>query len=165
MVPKITNQFTRFATLTPNQTEEVAVQVSDVLIRSSAETPYDDLKNAILRRLRPPKARSATKLLPQQPAVFQSSPPLHVQSSSRPVAVPMANNLVFHKAQIPAYASTEEAEFMCAEEFAEFPEPTTCIISTVMPGQFHEPPVVSTAVSTDSVQLQNSPRVTAVHDS
>ncbi len=54
---------------------------------------------------------------------------------------------------------------MCAEEFAEFPEPTTCIISTVMPCQFHEPPLVSTAVSTDSVQLQNSPRVTAVHDS
>ncbi len=65
----------------------------------------------------------------------------------------MTNNLIFHKAQIPAYASTEEVEFMCAEEFAEIPEPTTCIISTVMPCQFHEPPVVSTAVSTESVGL------------
>ncbi len=77
----------------------------------------------------------------------------------------MANNLVFHKAQIQAYASTEEVELMCAEEFTEFPEPTTCMISTVMPCQFHEPPVVSTAVSTDSVQLQKSPRETVVHDS
>ncbi len=54
---------------------------------------------------------------------------------------------------------------MCTEEFAAFPELTTCIISTVMPCHFHEPPVVSTAVSTDSVQPQNSQRVTAVHDS
>ncbi len=77
----------------------------------------------------------------------------------------MTDNLVFHKAQIPAYASTEEVEFMCAEEFTEFSEPTLCIIFIVMPWQFHELPVVSTAVSTDSVQLQNSPRVTAVHDS
>ncbi len=67
-------------------------------------------------------------LLPQQLAVFQSSPPLQAQSSSRPVAAPMTNNLVFHKAQIPAYASTDEVEFMCAEEFAELPEPTTRII-------------------------------------
>ncbi len=112
---KITNQFTRFAILTPYLTEEVAVQVSDVLIRPSFDTPYDDLKNAILQRLQPPKARSATKLLPQQPAVFQSSPLLQAQSSSRPVAVPMTNNLVFHKAQIPACPSTEEVEFTCAE--------------------------------------------------
>ncbi len=34
-----------------------------------------------------------------------------------------------------------------------------------MPGQFHELSVVSTAFSTGSVQLQNSPRVAAVHDS
>ncbi len=54
---------------------------------------------------------------------------------------------------------------MRAEKFSEFPEPSTCIISAVMPCQFHEPPVVSTAVSTDSVQLQNSPRVMAIHDS
>ncbi len=67
---KITNQFTRYAIFTPYLTKEVAVQVSDVLIRLSAETPYDDLKNAILRRLQPPKARSATKLLPQQPVFF-----------------------------------------------------------------------------------------------
>ncbi len=40
---KITNQFIRFAMLTTYQTEEVAVQVSDVLIRPSAETPYDNL--------------------------------------------------------------------------------------------------------------------------
>ncbi len=53
---------------------------------------------------------------------------------------------------------------MCAEEFAEFPEPTTCIISTVKPCQFHESPVVLTAVSTDSVQLQSSYRLAAVHD-
>ncbi len=161
---KITNQFTRFAILTPYLTEEVAVQVSDALIRPSAETPYDDLKNAILPRLQPPKAGSATKLLPQHPAVFQSSPSLQAQSSSRPVAIPIRSNLVFHKAQIPAYTSTEEVKFMCVEEFAEFPEPTTCIISTVKPCQFHEPQVVSTAVSTDSVQLQSSYRLAAVHD-
>ncbi len=110
---QITDQFTRFATLAPYLTEEVAVQVSDVLIHPSAETPYGNLKNAILRRLQPPKARSATKLLPQQQAIFQSSPPLQAQSSSRPVAVPMTNNLGFHKAQIPAYAFTEEVEFFC----------------------------------------------------
>ncbi len=77
----------------------------------------------------------------------------------------MRNKVVFQKSQIAAYAFTEEVEYMCAEEFVEFPESTTCIISTVMPYQFHEPPVASTAVSTDSVQLQTSPRVTAVHDS
>ncbi len=69
---KITNQFTRFAILTPYLTEEVAVQVSDVLIRPSVETPYDDLKNAILQRLQPPKAGNVAKLLPQQSAVSQS---------------------------------------------------------------------------------------------
>ncbi len=103
--------------------------------------------------------------MPQQPVGFPSSPPLQAQFSSRTVAVPMTNNLVFHKAQIPADASTEEVKFMCTEAFTEFAEPTTCIISIVMPCQFHEPPVLSTAVSTDRVQLQNSPRVTAVHDS
>ncbi len=103
---KITNQFTRFAILTPYLTEEVAVQVSDVLMRPSSETPYDDLKNAILQPLQPPKAGSVMKLLPQQPAVSQSSPPLQAQSSFGPAGVPMRNNLVFHKAQIPAYAST-----------------------------------------------------------
>ncbi len=53
---------------------------------------------------------------------------------------------------------------MCAEEFTEFPEPTMCKISTVKPCQFHEPQVVSTAVSTNSVQLQSSCRLAAVHD-
>ncbi len=46
---KITNQFTRFVILTPYLTEEAAVHISDVFIRPSTETPYDDLKNAILR--------------------------------------------------------------------------------------------------------------------
>ncbi len=36
---KITNQFTKFAILTPYLIEEVAVRVSDVLIRPSVETP------------------------------------------------------------------------------------------------------------------------------
>ncbi len=53
---------------------------------------------------------------------------------------------------------------MDAEKCAEFPEPTTCIISTVKPCQFHDSPVVSTAVCTDSVQLQSSYRLAAVHD-
>ncbi len=128
---KITNQSTRFAIWTPYLTKEVAIQVSDVLIRPSVETLYDDIKNAILQRLQPPKSGSVTELLPQQPAVSQSSPPLQAQSSFRPVAFPMRNNLVFHKPQIPAYASTEDVKFMYAEEFAEFPETTTCIISTV----------------------------------
>ncbi len=75
---EITNQFTLYAIFTTYLTEELALQVSDVLLRPSAETPYDDLKNAILRRLQPPKARSAIKLLPQQPAVFQSS--AHLQA-------------------------------------------------------------------------------------
>ncbi len=35
---------------------------------------------------------------------------------------------------------------------------------TVKPCQFHESPVVSTAASTDSVQLQSSNRLAAVHD-
>ncbi len=139
---KVRNQSTQFKVLTPYLTEEVAVQVSDVLIRPSAETPYDDLKSAILRRLQPPKARSATKLLPQQPAVSQSSPPPQALSSFRPQAVPMRNKPVFHKAQISAYASTEGVKFMCVEEFAEFSDPTTCIISTVKPCQLHESPVV-----------------------
>ncbi len=53
---------------------------------------------------------------------------------------------------------------MCAEEFEEFPEPTTCIISTVKTCQLHESPVVSTAASKDNVQLQRSYRLAAVHD-
>ncbi len=57
-----------------------------------------------------------------------------------------------------------KVEFMWAEEFAEFPEPTTCIVSTMKPCQFHESPVVSTAVSTDSVQLQISYCLAASHD-
>ncbi len=48
---KITNQFTRFAILTPYLTEGVALQVSDVLMRPFVDTPYEDLKNAILQRL------------------------------------------------------------------------------------------------------------------
>ncbi len=36
---EIINKFTRFAILTPYLTEKVAVQVLDVLIRPSAETP------------------------------------------------------------------------------------------------------------------------------
>ncbi len=35
------------------------VEETDVLIRPSVETPYDDLKNAILRRLQPPKRDEA----------------------------------------------------------------------------------------------------------
>ncbi len=53
---------------------------------------------------------------------------------------------------------------MCAEEFTDFPEPNTCKISTVKPCQFHEPPVVSTVVSTNSVQLQSLYRLAAFHD-
>ncbi len=160
----ITNQFTRFVIMTPYITVEVAVQDPDVLIRPSVEIPYDDLKNAILQRLQPSKAGSVTKLVPQQPAASQSSPPLQAQALFRPVAVPMRNKLGFHKAQIPAYASSEEVEFMCAEEFVEFPEPTKCIISTVKTGQFYESPVVSTATSTDTVQHQSSYPLAAVHD-
>ncbi len=57
---KITNQSTSFTILTPYLTKEVAIQVPDVLIRPSVETLYDDLKNASLQRLQPPKAGSVT---------------------------------------------------------------------------------------------------------
>ncbi len=49
---KISNQFTRVAILTPYLTEEVVVQVSDVLIRPCVETSYDDLKNDFRHRRR-----------------------------------------------------------------------------------------------------------------
>ncbi len=110
--------------MTPYLTEEVAVTVSDILIRLSAETSYDDLKKAILRRLRPSKAGRVTKLLPQQPAVSQSSVPLHAQLLFRPAAVPKKNKPIFHNDQIPANTSTGEVEFMCAQKFEEFPEST-----------------------------------------
>ncbi len=99
--------------LQTNPREEVALIFSGILIHPSAEAPYDDLKNAILRRVEPSKAGSVTKLLPTQPAVSQSSVPLHAQLLFRPAAVPKKNKPIFHNDQIPAYTSTGEVKFMC----------------------------------------------------
>ncbi len=48
--------------------EDVAIQVSDVLLGPPSETPYDDLSDAILRRSQPEKAGCVTLLLLQQSA-------------------------------------------------------------------------------------------------
>ncbi len=88
---QITKQSTIFPRVTPYISKHVAVQVSDILIASSAETPYDDLKSTMTTMT---TSRSEGKLLPQQPAVAQSSTNIHGQFSLRSAAVQNKNKQV-----------------------------------------------------------------------
>ncbi len=66
---RITRQELQYAILGQWLTEEVAIEVSDVILGPPSETPYDDLKDDILRRSHPRTAGRVTSLLPQHPAV------------------------------------------------------------------------------------------------
>ncbi len=66
---RITRQDLQYAILGQWLTEEVAIEVSDVILGPPSETPYDDLKDAILRGSQPGRAGRVTLLLPQQSAV------------------------------------------------------------------------------------------------
>ncbi len=69
-VHRLTRQDLQYAILGQWLTEEVAIEVSDVILGPPSETPYDELKDAILRRSQPRMAGRVTLLLPQQPAFF-----------------------------------------------------------------------------------------------
>ncbi len=56
---RIINQDLRYATLGQWLTEEVVIEMSDVILGLPSETPYDDLKDTILRRYQPGKAGRA----------------------------------------------------------------------------------------------------------
>ncbi len=137
--------------------EEVAIEVSDVILGPPSETPYHDLEYAILRRSQPRKAGCVTLLLLQQSAVLRLSEPLRicyrpsgenalalhshleVSLSYEPVGTVTATQQ--GKARSTPYASVVAAEFTCAEKLQDIPEPTTYDLFTVHPGCLHLPSI------------------------
>ncbi len=144
---KITNQSINFAKLKPILTLEIAVKVLDVLIRPSAETQYDDDDFSHRRQGAWPSCCPNSRQFLSHQHLFRRGFYYDLRLFQR-------KTNQFFKRLIPAYASTGEVELTW--NLYACKGPTTCIISTVKPCHLHVPPVVSTAVSTDNVQLQRS---------
>ncbi len=60
----------------------------------------------------------------------------------------------------PCYTSASDVEFMCAEEFEDFPEPTSCISSIVRPIRLHESLIAQPTIQAPTEVFQLCPLVT-----
>ncbi len=110
---RIIRQDLRFAIMAQWLTEEIAISVSDVLLGPMSDTPYTDLKMAILHRSK---------------------------QSTRTSKTYMKHH--FEKPQSLSYAKVMESEMVRAEQLEDFPEqPTMCINTTVHPRNLHVPSV------------------------
>ncbi len=155
----------------------MAIEVSNVILGPPSETPYDDLKDAILRRSQPRTAGRVTSLLPQQPAVPRLSEPLRICSRpSRENALELHASLEVSppsyksasaftmtqqdEGRIKPHPSKDAVEFACAEEPQNIPEPSTHNLSTVHPGCLHLPSIILPSTRKQTESLPISPLTT-----
>ncbi len=81
------------------------------------------------------------------------------QSSFRQVAVQQERRAIFHD---PPCTSNSDVKLMCAEEYEDLPEPTTCIGSIVQPDNLHMSSISLSVIQapTEEFQLYSKPRPT-----